>query len=130
MKYCSLFITHCSLTMRHLKKGRKFSRERSARRSLLRILLSQLIVRGRLTTSAARAKEGRPRVEKLITVAKKGTLASQRQLRAELPEHAARRIAAVLAPRFKNRAGGYTRITRLEPRPSDSSERKMVEFVS
>ncbi|OHA08767.1 MAG: 50S ribosomal protein L17 [Candidatus Sungbacteria bacterium RIFCSPLOWO2_01_FULL_60_25] len=116
--------------MRHLKKGRKFSRERSARRSLLRILLSQLIVRGRLTTSAARAKEERPRVEKLITVAKKGTLASQRQLRAELPEHAARRIAAVLAPRFKNRAGGYTRITRLEPRPSDSSERAMVEFVS
>ena len=116
--------------MRHLKKGRKFSRAPSPPRSLLPLPLSQLIVRGRLTTSAARAKEVRPRVEKLITVAKKGTLASQRQLRAELPEHAARRIAAVLAPRFKNRAGGYTRITRLEPRPSDSSERAMVEFVS
>ncbi|OHA09304.1 MAG: 50S ribosomal protein L17 [Candidatus Sungbacteria bacterium RIFCSPLOWO2_01_FULL_59_16] len=116
--------------MRHRKKGRKFSRERSARISLLRILLSQLIARGRLTTSAARAKEIRPRVEKLMSIAKKGTLASQRQLRAELPARAAHQLAVTVAPRFRDRAGGYTRIVRLEPRPSDSSERAMIEFIA
>lgn len=116
--------------MRHLKKGRKFSRERSARRSLLRILMSQLVNRGRLTTSEARAKEIRPRMEKLITIAKAGTITSRRRLDTELPEAAARKLALVIAPRFKERPGGYTRIIRLAPRPSDSSERAMIEFVS
>lgn len=115
--------------MRHLKKGRALSRERSARRSLLRILISQLVTRGRLITSQARAKEIRPRVEKLITIAKIGTVASRRRLDAELPEGAARKLALVIAPRFKERSGGYTRITHLAPRPSDSSERAMIEFV-
>lgn len=115
--------------MRHLKKNRKLSRERAARQSLLRILMSQLIARGRLITSAARAKEIRPRVERLVTVAKAGTLVSRRRLLAELPTHAARELAATVAPRFRDRAGGYTRITRLERRPSDSSERAMIEFV-
>ena len=96
---------------------------------MLRILLSQLVARERITTSRAKATDIRPRVEKLITIAKKGTLASTRQLAAELPAGAARKLATVLGPRFKNRTGGYTRIIPLAPRPSDSSERAMIEFV-
>lgn len=127
--HCSLLIGHWFFTMRHLKKNRKFSRERGARRSFLRILTAQLIARGRLTTSIARAKEIRPRVERLISVARTGTLASRRRILAELPKDAARRLMDTVAPRFRERAGGYTRIIRLGRRPSDASERAIIEFV-
>lgn len=115
--------------MKHLKKGRKFGRKRGARKALLRNLLFQLIMHERLTTTEAKAKELRPAIEKLVTAAKKGTLASRRKISAKLPGRAAEKLFKVIAPRLIDRRGGYTRIIKFLPRKSDSSRMAMIELV-
>lgn len=83
---------------------------------------------GRIQTTEAKAKELRPKIEKHLSAAKAGTLAAQRLLRAHLPEASVHKLT-LIAERMKSRNGGYTRIIKLSPRPSDASEQALIEFV-
>lgn len=115
--------------MRHLKQGRKFGRTRNPRKALLRTLLYQLAMRERLATTEAKAKELRPRMEKLVTAAKSPTLAHRRHLERSLPSAAAAKLIKVIGPRMHERRGGYTRIIKLPPGRSDARSRALIEFV-
>jgi len=84
----------------------------------------------RIETTSARAKEIRPRVEKLITLAKKGDLAALRLLMRRLPEASAHKLFNEIGPRYKDRKGGYLRIRKTaERRTRDGAEKSVVEFV-
>ena len=117
--------------MQHSKKGRTFGRKTDVRKAFLRSLAEALILRERIVTTEARAKEIRPYVESLITKGKTGTLAARRALTATLGgrEKIAKKVVDVLAPRFKDRSGGYTRITKVVKRASDGRKSAVIEFV-
>ncbi len=118
--------------MRHHRAKRKFGREAGERRALLRSLARALILKGAITTTTARAKEVRPFVERLVTLGKRGTLASRRVILSRLggDRGAARKIAGEIAGRFTTRSGGYTRITKLGRRGDDAREEARIEFVA
>lgn len=115
--------------MRHLKKGRKFGRVKSKRKSLFRNLMFQLIVHERITTTAAKAKAIAPLAEKLITRAKADNIAARRLVASRLPKRASEKLFKVIAPRFTARQGGYTRILKLGDRKSDSSRQAIIELI-
>ena len=115
--------------MKHLKRGRKFGRTADQRKALLRILASQLVMKERIRTGEAKAKELAPMVEKMVTRAKDQSLAARRALERDLPESAAAKLMKTIAPRMASRPGGYTRIIKLGPRKSDSARRAIIEFV-
>jgi large subunit ribosomal protein L17 len=97
---------------------------------LLRNLATSLIEKERVRTTAAKAKELRPFVEKLITMGKDGTLAARRRALGLLTkEDAATRLFETIGPRFSERAGGYTRIVKLGPRKGDGAEMAEIELV-
>lgn len=116
--------------MRHHNHNRKFGRETDQRRALLKSLARSLILREKMTTTEARAKELRPMVERLITRGKDSeTLASKRLLISRLGDLAAAKKAAELGAKYRSRAGGYVRITKLPARKSDGSKMARIEFV-
>ena len=116
--------------MRHQKKGRKFGRVRGQRRSFLRILVHNLIMENRIQTTEARAKEIRPRVEKLVTIAKKENLAALRLLMRRTPKDSAYKLYHDIAPRYKDRNGGYVRIIKTSTtRKRDGASQVIIEFV-
>ena len=116
--------------MRHHNRNRKFSRETGARRALLRSLAVSLIDHGRIRTTEARAKELRPFIERLITHARQGTIVSRRLVLARLGTvDAAEKLAKVVAPRYSERPGGYTRITKITTKRTDAAKMAMIEFV-
>lgn len=116
--------------MRHLSKGRKFGRIRGVRKSFIQALLNNLILEEKIKTTPARAKEIKPKVEKLITLAKKQDLASLRLLIARLPKAAAMKLYYEVAPKYKDRNGGYTRIIKLaKSRKRDAAPQVRIEFV-
>jgi large subunit ribosomal protein L17 len=116
--------------MRHGNNNRKFGREQGQRHALLRSLAEALIKKGKICTTEAKAKELRPFVEKLVTMARKNTLASKRLVIARLgTEERAMPLFKTIAPRYVGRPGGYTRITKLSPRLSDSAKMAIIEFV-
>ena len=96
----------------------------------MRTLAFQLVTRGRVTTSEAKAKELAPIIERMVTRAKQNTVASRRLLLTRVPREAATKLANDIAPRMRERTGGYTRIIKLGPRKSDGSRRALVEFVT
>lgn len=98
--------------MRHLKK-KKIGKGKDHARKLLRTLAASVIVYEKIQTTEARAKITRQVVEKLITKGKKDDLHNKRQIMSALPMNAAKKVIEVLGPRYKSRAGGYTRIIRL-----------------
>jgi large subunit ribosomal protein L17 len=98
--------------MRHLKK-KKIGRGKDHARKLVRTLAASAIVYEKIQTTEARAKITRMMVEKMITKGKKDDLHNKRQIMAALPMNAAKKVIEVLGPRYKTRAGGYTRIVRL-----------------
>ncbi|MBI3573816.1 50S ribosomal protein L17 [Candidatus Kaiserbacteria bacterium] len=118
--------------MRHSKKGRTFGRKRDVRMAFLCSIAEALISREKILTTEARAKEVRPFVESLITRGKSGTLAARRALIEKLGgrEKVAKKVIEVLSPRFKDRSGGYTRITKVVKRSSDGRKSAVIEFVS
>jgi large subunit ribosomal protein L17 len=117
--------------MRHAKQRHKLSRDSAHRRSLLRNLSRDVIQHERIKTSQAKAKAVKPKVEKLITLAKRGDLHARRQALSELGQDKfiVHKLFEEVAPRYAERPGGYTRIVKLGPRRSDSTEMVFLELV-
>jgi len=134
--------------MRHLKKTAKLGRTFEHRNAMLSNLVCSLIKHKRVTTTLAKAKAARPVAEKMVTLGKKGTLHARRMVAAKLhsskpsvrltkaesqkwrtSEDVLRILFEDIAPAFKGRAGGYTRIVKLEQRPGDSAQKAILEWV-
>jgi large subunit ribosomal protein L17 len=115
--------------MKHQRSIRKFGREMNQRNALVKSLALSLVLKGKITTTEPKAKEIRPFVEKLVTKAKLGTLAARRILISRVSEEGASELMDVLAPKYKARAGGYLRITKLPSRKSDAAKMAVIEFV-
>jgi large subunit ribosomal protein L17 len=117
--------------MRHQKEKGKLSRDSAHRRALMMNLSKEIIEHERITTSAAKAKAVRPEVERLITLAKRGDLHARRQALSTLAQDkfAVHKLFEEIAPRYAERPGGYTRILKLGPRRSDSTEMVFIELV-
>ena len=116
--------------MRHRVGGRKLQRTASHRAALFRNQSAALIKHEQITTTLAKAKELRPYVEKLVTLAKKGGLANRRLAHSRLLDDTQLvKLFDVLAGRYANRAGGYTRIIKAGIRASDAASMAIIEFV-
>lgn len=116
--------------MSYTKGNRKFGRETNQRRALLRSLAIALINEEKIKTTESKAKEIRPMVEKIITKGKSDSLATRRMLISRLgSEEATEKIIKVISPRYKERNGGYTRITKIGRRISDASPMAYIQFV-
>jgi large subunit ribosomal protein L17 len=117
--------------VRHQRKRGKLSRDPDHRRALLANLSKEVIEHERITTSEAKAKAVKPELEKLITLAKRGDLHARRQALAALGQDTTivHLLFEVVAPRYADRPGGYTRILKLGPRQSDSTEMVLLELV-
>jgi large subunit ribosomal protein L17 len=116
--------------MRHLKAGRKFGRTSAHRKALFRNLVGALIQRERISTTLAKAKELRSKVEKTITLGKRGTLHARRQAFKLVPaKDAVQKVFGPLAERYANRPGGYTRIIRIGHRKGDDAPMAFIELV-
>ena len=116
--------------MRHRVGGRKLQRTSSHRAALFRNMAAALIKHEQITTTVAKAKELRPYVEKLITLAKKGGLSNRRLAHARLLDDAQlAKLFDVLAERYAARAGGYTRIIKAGIRASDAAPIALIELV-
>lgn len=117
--------------MRHHSNVRKFGRTKSQRQALLKGLMLALIAHGRIETTEAKAKELRPMIEKMITKANVGTLASRRLVTSRLYNLTAeaKNLIDNIAPKYKGKPGGYTRITKLPRRAGDASKMAVIEFI-
>jgi len=116
--------------MRHLKAGRKFGKTSAHRKALFRNLVGALIERERISTTLAKAKELRGKVERTITLGKKGTLHARRQAFKLAPQkEAVQKVFGTLAGRYANRPGGYTRIIKIGPRRGDNAPMVFIELV-
>ena len=116
--------------MRHLKAGRKFGKTSAHRKALFRNLVGALIERERISTTLAKAKELRGKVERTITLGKKGTLHARRQAFKLAPQkEAVQKVFGDLAVRYANRPGGYTRIIKIGPRRGDNAPMVFIELV-
>jgi large subunit ribosomal protein L17 len=117
--------------MRHHNANRTLGRVRSQRTALLQGLARSLVLYGRIETTEAKAKELRPFVEQLITKAKSDTVATRRLVSTRLggAPKATKQLIETVAPKYKERPGGYTRITKLPVRKGDASARAVIEFV-
>ena len=116
--------------MRHRKAGFKLKRNVSARRALLRGLVTSVIEEERITTTVPKAKATRPLVEKMITLAKRDNAHARIQVAAFLTKpEAVEKLFEKLGPRFNQREGGYTRIVKLGARKGDGAETAKLELV-
>ena len=116
--------------MRHLKRTAKLGRTSEHRNAMLANLVCSLIEHKRVTTTLAKAKAARSVAEKMVTLGKKGTLHHRRLAVARLhQEKAAKILFKDIAPAFKDRSSGYTRIVKLEQRPGDAAQRAILEWV-
>lgn len=116
--------------MRHRVHGRKLGRTTAHRKAMFRNQLTALFTHERITTTVAKAKELRPMAEKMVTLARTGTLANRRRVLTMVPDkEIVRRLFDDIAPRFTDRNGGYTRIMRLGPRQGDGAEMAIIEFI-
>ena len=118
--------------MRHQRTRHKLGRDAAHRKSLLANLCKEVIQHERIKTTEAKAKAVKPEIEKLITLARKGDLHARRQAISTL-QHPDKGVIYKLfdeiAPRYVDRPGGYTRILKLGPRRSDSTEMVYLELV-
>ena len=116
--------------MRHRVGGRKLQRTSSHRAALFRNMAAALIKHEQITTTTAKAKELRPYIEKLVTLAKRGGLSNRRLAQARLMDDAQlAKLFVVLAPRYADRDGGYTRVIKAGIRSSDAAPIAVIEFV-
>ena len=116
--------------MRHLKTGRKFGRTSAHRKALFRNMVTALIDKERIRTTLAKAKELRGKVEKTITLGKKGTLHARRYaLKLVADKGSLKKIFGPLSERYANRPGGYTRVIKLGHRLGDDAPMAFIELV-
>lgn len=116
--------------MRHKRKVNHFGRKSGPRVALLRGLVDSLVLNERIQTTLPKAKELRRHIERAITKGKNSNLATRRLLLSRYPNKATvSKIISVLSPKFKERAGGYTRIIRIGKRMGDNAEMAFIEFV-
>ena len=109
---------------------RKLGKTSEQRRALLRQLVTDLLNNGKIETTFYRAKEVQPVVEKMITLGKKGNLAAYRRALAFITkEDVANKLFKEIAPKYADRNGGYTRVTRTGPRRGDAAEMAVIELV-
>ena len=116
--------------MRHGKVHRKLNRTAEHRRAMFANMCAALIKHEQIVTTLPKAKELRPIVEKLVTLGKRGGLALRRQAIGQIRDQAqAKKLFDVLAPRYKDRQGGYTRIMKAGFRHGDNAAMAVIEFV-
>ena len=116
--------------MRHKVAGRQLSRTPGERKALFRILVTDFLRHGRVTTTAMKAKEVRPIAEKIITLGRGGSLHERRQAAAFLTDAGVvEKVFSEIGPKMKARNGGYTRITRVGSRKGDAAEMAVIELV-
>lgn len=115
--------------MKHKVFGRKLGRDINSRKALQKNLVSALFINGFVTTTLAKAKFARPYSEKLITMAKKDRLANVRFIASSMEHKAFKRLIEEIAPGFKSRPGGYTRITQMSIRRGDSAPMAKLELL-
>jgi len=118
--------------MKHHNANRKFGRPRNQRKALMRSLLFSLVEHGKIETTEAKAKELRPQVEKIITRCKIDSLANRRHVESLFANNQKGIISKLfteLGPRYKERSGGYTRITKLTRYADDARSSAYIEFV-
>ena len=116
--------------MRHLKDGRKLNRTAAHRKALMRNLLKALLVREQIRTTDAKAKELRRYADRMVTLGKRGTVHARRLAYVYLGNRRlVQRLFDEVAPRFRERAGGYTRVLKLGPRRGDAAPLSVVEFT-
>lgn len=116
--------------MRHRVSGRQFSRERDTRQALFRNLVTDFLRHGRVETTVPKAKEIRSMAERVITLGRGGSLHERRKATAFLTDYkVVEKVFSEYGPRYKERNGGYTRVTRMGPRRGDAAEMAVVELV-
>ena len=115
--------------MRHGMVNRKLGRTSAHRNALFRNQLASLIDRERIITTLPKAKELRPQIERLITLARTDSVHNRRQAVRVVDESMVTKLFDTLGPRFTDRPGGYTRIIKLGPRRGDAAEIAILEFV-
>ncbi|MDD5098935.1 MAG: 50S ribosomal protein L17 [Candidatus Colwellbacteria bacterium] len=116
--------------MRHAVKGTKFGRKKGPRNNFIKSLETNLIMEESIKTTQSRAKEIRPRVEKLVTLAKKQNMASMRLLLSRLPEKPALKLYYDIAPKYSDRKGGYLKILKTtKSRMRDGADVCEIKFV-
>lgn len=116
--------------MRHRKKGRQLSRTRSHRRATLRNMATSLLRHERIRTTEAKAKELRPFVERLISLARRDDVHSRRQARRDIADREVlQKLFDQIGPRFAERPGGYTRVLKLGARKGDGAELALIELT-
>jgi large subunit ribosomal protein L17 len=116
--------------MRHKKLGRRFSRDSSHRQAMFSNMAATLIRHEQIVTTLAKAKDLKRVIDKYITLAKRGDLNSRRLAASRLrDEDMAKKLFDILAPRYKNRAGGYSRVLKAGFRYGDSAPRAVIELV-
>ena len=109
---------------------RKLGKTTAQRRAMLRQQVTDLLDKGRMETTITRAKEIAPMTEKMITLGKAANLAAYRQMLSFITrEDVAKKVKDELAPKYAERNGGYTRITRIGPRRGDAAEMAVIELV-
>jgi large subunit ribosomal protein L17 len=120
--------------MRHQKHGRKLGRVRSQRRALMKTMLGSLIMREKISTTEAKAKELKSKIDRIINKAKKTEitekkLAIVRDLGTNLPKIAVQKLTGEFLNKFKARTSGYTRVIKLGARKTDGARMAVIEFV-
>ena len=116
--------------LRHKISGRQFGRASGPRRAMFRIMVTDLLRHGQIKTTVAKAKAIRPLTEKMVSLGKGGTLHDRRQAAAFITDKSVvKAVFDEIAPRFQERNGGYTRITRLGVRAGDAAEMALIELI-
>jgi large subunit ribosomal protein L17 len=117
--------------MRHHNTKRKFGRFRKGRKALLNSLALNLIMREKIKTTLPKAKELKPMIEKFITRAKKNDLATHRLIIGRLGGRGreVKKLFDILAPKYSDRNGGYTRVLKLGTRTADGAPMAIIEFI-
>lgn len=121
--------------MKHRSQGRKFGRVRAQRKALIKTLMGSLILHERISTTEAKAKELKSRIDRIMVRSKNiddelKKIATLRSLRSKLPQMAVEKLAQEdFRKRFSKRTSGFTRVVKLPPRKSDSARMAIIEFV-
>jgi large subunit ribosomal protein L17 len=120
--------------MQHKNKTKEFGRTMSQRKALWRTMLGSLIMKEKIQTTEAKAKELKARIDKVINKAKKGQdetrkLSVRRELTKDIPQIAVKKLIGKFLTRFDGKACGYTRVVKLAPRKSDGARIAIIEFI-